>query len=84
MTTEGSHLGYNFYPSGPTDDGGHASGFLPDRARRIFGPYHAAVHKLNKRLSPGEVDLITNSILYFADQNDIDPRSPGGDDHRGV
>lgn len=56
------------------DDGGHPSIYLPDRARRIFGPYHHAVHHFNTRLNADEVDLITNSILYCADREDIDPR----------
>jgi len=62
-------------PSGPyDDDGGHPNPALPARARAVFGAYHAAVHKLNRHLSDEEVDTITNSVLYFSDQNDVDPR----------
>jgi len=62
-------------PSGPyDDDGGHPNPALPERARAVFGAYHAAIHKLNKQLDDEDVDTITNSVLYFSDQNDVDPR----------
>jgi len=57
------------------NDGGHPDyNRLSARAVAIFGPYHNAVHHFNKRLSPEEVDEITNSILENADTQDIDPR----------
>jgi len=56
------------------DDGGHPNPALPARARAVFGAYHAAIHKLNKNLSDEDLDTITNSVLYFSDQNDVDPR----------
>lgn len=56
------------------DDGGHPSTLLPPQARAIFGPYHAEIRKLGKRLSDEDVDTITNSVLYFSDQDGIDPR----------
>jgi soluble lytic murein transglycosylase-like protein len=56
------------------DDGGHPSAALPARARAVFGAYHAAIRKFNHRLSAEDVDTITNSVLYFSDQNDVDPR----------
>jgi len=61
-------------PSVYGDDGGHPSPYLNIRARNIFGPYHAAVRRFNHRLDAEDVDIITNSILYFSYQNDIDPR----------
>ncbi|MGO8670451.1 MAG: lytic transglycosylase domain-containing protein [Capsulimonadaceae bacterium] len=56
------------------DDDGHPSPALSARARRIFGPYHSAIRGFNPRLSAADVDQITNSILYFSDINEIDPR----------
>lgn len=56
------------------DDGGHPNPALPARAKAVFGAYHAAIHKLNKRLDDDDLDTITNSVLYFSDQNDVDPR----------
>ncbi len=47
---------------------------LSARARQIYAPYWQAVRSMNPRLSPGDVDKITSSILYFSDRNDVDPR----------
>lgn len=58
----------------PGDDGGHPAAALSPRARAVFGPYHAAIRKFNRRLSDDDVDTITNSVLYFSDANDVDPR----------
>ena len=56
------------------DDGGHANPALPPRARSVFGAYHKAIRGFNHRLSDDEIDTITNSVLYFSAQNDVDPR----------
>ena len=53
---------------------GHPAGALPARALAIYGPYRALVRRWNRRLSEADVDRITTSVLYFSDQNDIDPR----------
>jgi len=53
---------------------GHPAGALTARALAVFGPYRALVRRWNRRLSDDEVDRITTSILYFSDQNDLDPR----------
>lgn len=47
---------------------------LPDSALRIYPAYRAAIHGMNPRLSDADLDKITTSILYFSDQNKIDPR----------
>ena len=47
---------------------------LSDAALRVYGPYRSAVARLNPRLSDGEVDTITTSILFFSERERIDPR----------
>ena len=54
--------------------GGRPIAALSDAALRVYGPYRSAVARLNPRLSDGEVDTITTSILYFSERERIDPR----------
>ncbi len=55
---------------------GHPAGALSPRALAIYAPYRSLVRRWNRRLSESDVDKITTSILYFSDQNNIDPRLP--------
>ncbi|MGI4789425.1 MAG: lytic transglycosylase domain-containing protein [Janthinobacterium lividum] len=55
---------------------GHPAGALSARALSIYGPYRSLVRRWNRRLSDGDVDKITTSILYFSDINNLDPRLP--------
>jgi hypothetical protein len=61
-------------PGGYGDDGGQPSPALSSAARAIFGPYHAAIRRFNPDLADSDLDTITNSILYFSQVNQIDPR----------
>ncbi len=56
------------------DNPGHPAGALSARALAIYAPYRRLVRRWNRRLSDGDVDKITTSILYFSDINNIDPR----------
>ena len=47
---------------------------LSARAQGIYAPYRNAIQGMNPRLSNADLDKITTSVLYFSDQNDIDPR----------
>jgi hypothetical protein len=47
---------------------------LSPRARAVFGYYYAFVRSYNPRLSDPDAYLIADSILYYSDWNDIDPR----------
>ena len=53
---------------------GRPTGALSARALAIYSPYRALVRRWNRRLSEGDVDRITTSVLYFSDVNGIDPR----------
>jgi len=55
---------------------GHPAGALSARALTIYAPYRQLVRRWNRRLSEGDVDKITTSILYFSDRNNLDPRLP--------
>ncbi len=66
--------GYGVRFAGAGESAGHPAGALPTRALAVFGPYRALVRRWNRRLSDDQVDRITTSILYFSDQNDLDPR----------
>lgn len=56
------------------DDGGQPSPALSSAARAIFGSYRAAIRRFNPDLADSDLDTITNSILYFSQVNQIDPR----------
>ncbi len=66
--------GYGVRSVGTDGSTGHPAGALPARALAVFVPYRALVRRWNRRLSDDQVDRITTSILYFSDQNDLDPR----------
>ena len=54
--------------------GGRPVAALSPAALRVYGPYRDAVRRLNPRLSAGEVDTITTSVLFFSERDRIDPR----------
>jgi hypothetical protein len=54
--------------------GGHASPTLSPQARAVFGAYRDAIRGMNGDLTEDQVDKITNSILYYSDLNQVDPR----------
>jgi soluble lytic murein transglycosylase-like protein len=47
---------------------------LSARARGIFGYYYAFVRNYNPRLTDSDAFLIAESIVYYSDVNDVDPR----------
>ena len=53
---------------------GHPVCMLSAAALGVYGPYYTAIRGLNPRLSEAEANTITSSILYFSDQNEVDPR----------
>ena len=65
----GRRMAFVSAPSAPA-----APHSLTSRAQAVYAPYWNAVRGINPRLSTSDVDKITSSILYFSDQNDIDPR----------
>ena len=61
-------------PGGGRLGGGRPIAALSPAALRVYGPYRDAVRRLNPRLSAGEVDTITTSVLFFSERDRIDPR----------
>jgi soluble lytic murein transglycosylase-like protein len=51
-----------------------AYGSLSADVRAVYAPYRAAIRSFNKRLSEGEVDAITTSVLVFSERMEVDPR----------
>jgi len=47
---------------------------LSPEALNVYGSYYSAIRSLNGRLTESEANTITSSILYFSDQNQVDPR----------
>ena len=61
---------YNFRSSGQ----GHPIAPLSAAAMSIYGPYRDTIQNLNPRLSAHAIDTITTSILYYSEQEHLDPR----------
>jgi hypothetical protein len=47
---------------------------LSPAALNVYGRYYLAIRQLNANLTDSEANKITSSVLYFSDQNQVDPR----------
>jgi len=53
---------------------GHPIARLSPEAMSVYGPYRAFIASANRRLTDQEVDAITTSILYYSENERLDPR----------
>jgi soluble lytic murein transglycosylase-like protein len=68
-----SRAGLGSRSSDSRSPGKPISGLSP-RALAVFQPYRDFIWRHNRRLTAGEADAITSSLLLFSERYDVDPR----------